>query len=352
MQDKRQEQMEKLAKLLSGNATEQERAAAKGEGGEEWDKTKKLWEKTGAMENWEPDIDKAWHRFSVKAMAREQQIPAVADEPLAPAHEALQPQGRERQLQPTRALRWWLASAAAVMLLLLGVWVVRQAPAEAELMKVATAANEKQEVLLPDGSKVWLNENTTLTYAKSFSVDDRRVELTGEAFFDVQKAEGKRFTIMAGGTITEVIGTSFNVNAYSQQPVTVQVVTGRVAFADAQKEEAVFLGPGEQATFGGSAAGAAAAQVQRQEISNPNFRAWQNGELNFANTSLEQLSHTLSVYFDKEVQLQDPGLSNCRFTATFENPSLEEVLEVLRLTGNFTITQTQKGYLISGQGCQ
>ncbi|WP_224995318.1 FecR family protein [Cesiribacter sp. SM1] len=351
MQDKQQEQMEKLAKLLSGNATEQERAAAKGEGGEEWDKAKKLWDKTGAMDNWEPDVDKAWQRFSIKAMAREQQMPA-ADRPIAPAGNTIQPQGRERQLQTTSSLRWWLASAAAVMLLLLGVWVVRQTPAEAEIMKVATAANEKQEVLLPDGSKVWLNENSILTYAKSFSVDDRRVELSGEAFFEVQKAEGKRFTILAGGTITEVIGTSFNVNAYSQQPVTVQVVTGRVAFADAQKEEAVFLGPGEQATFGGNVAGAAAAEVQRQEISNPNFRAWQNGELQFANTSLEQLSHTLSDYFDQEVVLQDPALSNCRFTATFENPSLEEVLEVLRLTGNFTITQTQKGYLISGQGCQ
>ncbi|AHM60375.1 FecR anti-FecI sigma factor [Flammeovirgaceae bacterium 311] len=348
MQDKRQEQMEKLAKLLSGNATEQERAAAKGE---EWEKSKKLWDKTGTMDEWEPDTDKAWQRFSVKAMAREQQIPAMPDHNPESAVGELQPKARERKLRPVSNLRWW--AAAAVLLLLLGVWVIRQAPEEAEMLQIATAANEKQEVLLPDGSKVWLNENSSLSYAKSFSVNDRRVELAGEAFFEVQKAEGKRFTIMAGGTITEVIGTSFNVNAYSQQPVTVQVVTGRVAFADAQKEEAVFLGPGEQATFGGASdAGGTGAAVQKQEIVNPNFRAWQSGELNFANTSLEQLSHTLSDYFDQEVALQDPALSNCRFTATFQNPSLEEVLEVLRLTGNFTITQTQKGYLISGQGCQ
>lgn len=350
--------MEKLAKLLSGNATEQERAAAKGE---EWEKSKKLWDKTGTMDEWEPDTDKAWQRFSVKAMAREQQLPDMPGMANAPAdnekqaatgkERQLQPNARVRKLRPVSNLRWW--AAAAVLLLLLGVWVVWQTPAEAEMLQIATADNEKQEVVLPDGSKVWLNENSTLSYAENFSVDDRRVELAGEAFFEVQKAEGKRFTIMAGGTITEVIGTSFNVNAYQQQPVTVQVVTGRVAFADAQKEEAVFLGPGEQATFGGAAgAGGAAASLQKQEIVNPNFRAWQSGELHFANTSLEQLSHTLSGYFDQEVQLQDPDLSNCRFTATFENPSLEEVLEVLRLTGNFTITQTQRGYLISGQGCQ
>lgn len=329
--------MEKLAKLLSGNATEQEGAAAKGE---EWEKAKKLWDKAGTMDDWEPDTDKAWQRFRVKALAREQ--------PALPAEDPGRVE-KGQQLDPFRTQRWWIASAAAVLLLLLGVWVVRQIPAEAEMQQYTTAAKEKREVLLPDGSKVWLNENSSLAYAKSFSVDDRQVQLTGEAFFEVQKAEGKRFTILAGGTITEVIGTSFNINAYAKQPVSVQVVAGRVAFADAQKEEAVFLGPGEEATFGGAGT---TAQLQKQEIVDQNFRAWQSNELHFANTSLEQLSQTLSSYFDRDIQLQHPALGNCRFTATFENPSLDEVLEVLRLTGNFTITQTPSGYLISGQGCQ
>lgn len=328
MQDKRQAQMEKLAKLLSGNATEQERAAASEEGMEE---AQKLWEKTATTEDWEPDTEKAWQRFQVKALAREQELPQPSV-PHAP---------------PISNRRWWFASAAAILLLLASVWAVQRTQPSPELVQFSTAANQKQEVLLPDGSRVWLNEESTLSYAKSFSLSDRQVILEGEAFFEVQKAEGKRFTILAAGTITEVIGTSFNLSAYANQPVAVQVVSGRVAFADAKKTEAVFLGPGEEAVLG-----AAATAPVKQTVTDPNFRAWQNGELHFANTSLEQLSKTLSGFYGQEVRLANPALGNCRFTAAFNNPALEEVLEVLKLTGNFTITRTPQGYLVSGQGCE
>lgn len=328
MKDQRQTQMEKLAKLLSGNAPEQEGAAAGEEGLEQ---ARMLWDKTAPKDAWEPNVDKAWQRFQVKALAREQQL---QQEPATVPH-------------PASTLRWWFASAAAILLLLAGVWAVQRVPEAPERIEVATAAGQKQEVLLPDGSRVWLNENSTLSYSKNFSVAEREVSLKGEAFFDVQKAEGKRFTILAGGTITEVIGTSFNLSAYADQPVAVQVVSGRVAFADAKKEEAVFLGPGEEAVLG-----ATEKAPVKQPIDNPNFRAWQSRELHFANTSLEQLSQTLSEFYGQEVRLANPALRSCRFTADFEQPTLEEVLEVLELTGNFTITKTPQGYLVSGQGCE
>ena len=134
MQEKRQENAEKLARLLSGNATEEDQAAA---AGEVWEQAQKVWDKTAAAAetSWEPNTDKAWQRFKVKALAREQQIGMAPSEAAPPAPYAESP------------MRWWLSAAAAILLLLSGVWVLNLSSDEQEMVQIATAANEKQEVL-------------------------------------------------------------------------------------------------------------------------------------------------------------------------------------------------------------
>ncbi|MGD1893158.1 MAG: FecR family protein [Cyclobacteriaceae bacterium] len=171
--------------------------------------------------------------------------------------------------------------------------------------------------------------------------------LEGEAFFDVKKAEGRRFTIFSGPAKTEVIGTSFNLHAYAGQPVAVQVVSGRVAFSPANRDDAVFLEPGEEAVLTETAEPA-----QKQEISDTNFRAWQNNVLSFENISLAQIARQMEEQYDITIELADAALANCRYTAMFEDASLDDVLTTLSIIGDLSYQQQGNHYILSGPGCQ
>ncbi len=161
------------------------------------------------------------------------------------------------------------------------------------------------------------------------------------------KAEGKRFTIYAEGTKTEVIGTSFNLRAYAREPVKVQVVTGKVAFARTETDDAIFLVPGQEGVIGNKSSVA-----RKQPIVNENFRSWKTKNLIFTNTQLDQLAAELESYFNIKITIQNSALRHCRFTTSFRNPDLKEVLDILAVTGNLTITQKETEYFISGSGCK
>jgi transmembrane sensor len=193
---------------------------------------------------------------------------------------------------------------------------------------------------------VALNENSTFSYPENFQKENRTVRLTGEAFFEVAKAEGKRFTIFAQGTKTEVIGTSFNLRAYNKKEVKVQVVTGKVAFAKTETDDAIFLVPGQEGVIGENATVPA-----KKVIAEPNFQAWKTKNLAFTDQRLEQLAADLESYFNIDIDIQNEALKNCRFTTSFLDPELQEVLDVLALTGNLTIVRDGNRYVISGKGC-
>jgi ferric-dicitrate binding protein FerR (iron transport regulator) len=217
---------------------------------------------------------------------------------------------------------------------------------EDKMIVLTTAAGERISHYLPDSSQVWLNENSQLAYAEDFSAAHRIVRLTGEGFFEVRKAEGKRFTVLTEEAKTEVIGTSFNVRAYPDEDVKVQVVSGKVAFSPRNEDNSVFLEPGFEGLLEKDKV------PEKSAIEDPNFRAWQNHELIFNNTSLQQLAQTLEAYFNISMHIDNPNLANCRFTATFDQPDITEILKVLSITGNLTYDQQGNQYTLQGNGCQ
>ena len=146
----------------------------------------------------------------------------------------------------------WLRVAASVVLLLgLGYWwYVNPAADPGRLVEIQTAEGETQNIILPDGSTVWLNENTTFSYMDKFEV--RQVNLNGEAFFQVDRQEENPFIILSGEATTTVLGTSFNVRAYPDEPaVEVTVESGKVALKKnlpAEAEE-IILAAGESGVY-------------------------------------------------------------------------------------------------------
>jgi transmembrane sensor len=323
---------EKLASYVSGNASEDEKAwirqkTVTGKENEEAiRKAEQLWSRSALPPDaYEPDVDKGWQRFQLRVQTR------------TPAPAIKKP-----------AFNWW-AVAATVALLLVAGWYLTfnsSQPDQVTWTEVKTGPNQTRTIRLADGSQVALNQNSTFSYPADFQKENRTVRLKGEAFFEVAKAEGKRFTIYAAGTKTEVIGTSFNLRAYEKEVVKVEVVTGKVAFAKTDTDDAIFLVPGQEGVISGKSV-----RPVKQPIPSPNFQAWKTKSLVFRNTSLGNLAAELENYFGISIQFKNDALRNCRFTTSFQNPDLKEVLDILAETGNLTITQNGTHYVISGQGC-
>lgn len=333
MEDKQNTYWSALAKYFSGNASEEEKNLVQEQRKQDkafeeaYRQAERLWQQPSAEINgYEPDVEQGWQRLHLKARMRTE-----AAEELVPV---------KRKRFP------WAIAASIAFLLTLGIWFSSQYNQQ-EWIEVQTALNETMSIELPDGSSVSLNENSTLSYPESFQHDSREVRLNGEAFFEVQKAEGKRFTVFAQHTVTEVIGTAFYLRAYPEEEVKVQVTEGKVAFASVETEEAVFLTSGEEAVLGKNLA-----NPVKQEIKDPNFQAWQSKKLVFNNTELDQLVRRLEQYFDTPIFIQNTDLRNCRFTVSFENPELEETLEIISITGNLTVDKKEGKYVISGTSCK
>lgn len=247
-----------------------------------------------------------------------------------------------------RAYSWY--AAAVILLLLGGYWLywnsglIDHSPVYAQ---VQTAEEEERTFTLPDGSTVVLNENTTLRYPENFEA--REVRLTGEAFFEVVKQEGATFTIFSEGAQTTVLGTSFNVRAYPDEPeVTVSVATGKVEVASVDREgEKVLLMPGTSGQYDKMLE-----KVREAPVSNA--MAWKENRLQFDNQPLGQVASAIERYFGKKVVLANDQLSECRFMGVFPDPKLPELLDAIAFTMELEIVEENGQIVIRGDAtyCQ
>lgn len=217
-----------------------------------------------------------------------------------------------------------------------------------QTIAVATAAEERKMLELPDGSTIWLNENTNVSYEAAF--DERIVQLEGEAFFNVAEMDGKPFTIFSGGATTTVLGTSFNVRAYPQETrVEVTVETGKVALRKAKDEAAkVLLTRGESGVFDKQAQTTA---VIEQQISNAD--AWKNQQLDFSDTPMSEAILVLERYFSIDIEVKDQNILKCPVSGNYKNPSLQTIIDAWEFALTLEIEQQDSSrYLIQGAGCQ
>lgn len=263
----------------------------------------------------EPDLEMNWQRFS-------QTMDAPA--PL-------------KVVSSSKRNNWWkLAAAAMIIVTAAGLAFIL---ANQRGTTVITADAGKKEVTLPDGSKVFLNRNSQISYDKGFASSNRLVKLEGEAFFEVTPDAGNPFIVTAGASQTQVLGTSFVIKAYENKTIQLNVVTGKVAFSGKQSvKDALVL------TAGHTAIMQLNKEPQQIQNSDPNFMAWKENRLVFDNVPLFQTLSTLEEYFDVKFVVTDSSLLNIKYSLTGnDNPSLPRVLEVLSETMHITITEESKG---------
>lgn len=286
---------------------------------------KKLWELSGKYESdFEPDVNSAIDRFKTR----------IASNPS----------------KKTISLNRVLQIASVFILLTLAAFTVyyfSENKVDVSTTKLTASSISKAEFILPDSSKVWLNKNSELTYSGNFV--DRIVNLTGEAYFEVKKANGKSFTIISGNTKTIVLGTSFIVkNLKESKDVEVIVVTGKVALSglSGNANHKVVLNTGEQGIFN-----AKNSTISVSKFEDPNILAWKTNVLIFRNTPIDNVLKTLEEFYNKKLIIEEGNIEDCVLTSTFDHQNLNDVLEELRILWNIEYIQKGDVYVISKGGC-
>lgn len=213
--------------------------------------------------------------------------------------------------------------------------------------KTMEAKDSALLVSLPDGSRVTLNANSSLTYPEAFEGDARNVSLDGEAFFDISRDTTKPFTIEVGDANVRVLGTSFLVQNIKDSGVVVSVATGKVSLTKKDYKAKVELIKGEQGFLA-----KAETQPIKQPIENINYLAFYNKVLRFENTPLNIVLKDLENYYQVEFKVDELTISGCRITAKFEESTLKEILETLKLYFSWDIQENNRTVTITGKGCK
>lgn len=256
----------------------------------------------------------------------------------------LRVQQRRSLVSKRKVYRTWLSIAASIMLLLgLGLLNNNQQWISLEKTIVYQAQDAVKEVVLYDGSTVWLNAHSSLTAPEKFNHGQRRVKLNGEAYFEVARNEAKPFKIKAGKTVTKVLGTSFNVKMDTiQSSVSVVVNSGKVAFyPKGHRRNGVILLAGDMASFE-----ALNSEINKTKNHNLNYLAWKTHILTFQSAPLKEVCKVLSDYYHKPVTT---NLSEDKYVITgkFEKESIEDILSTIQLTLDVNIEETNDQIVIA-----
>ena len=191
---------------------------------------------------------------------------------------------------------------------------------------LSTARGEVYPLILSDGTKVWLNAASSIRFPVAFTGMERRVEITGEAYFEVAKNTARPFTVLVKGNEIRVLGTHFNVMAYNDEAsVKTTLLEGAVKFVHAGNS--VILRPREQLQL--------IANGQIKVVNNVDVTkvvAWKNGFFDFEGSDFETVAKQLSRWYDVEVKY-DRKMDELFYAEIPRNTKLSVVLKALELTG-------------------
>lgn len=205
-----------------------------------------------------------------------------------------------------------------------------------DLVKVMVPAGDRSQIVLPDGTTVWLNSNSELRYASNFYDDDiRKVYLKGEAFFDVVKNVKKPFIVMLESDVkVKVLGTTFNIRAYPEDlNITTTLITGKIDLSYKENtNKSNIMYPKDKADF----------QKEKnkmvfEKIDNANdVVAWKDKRLVFKKESLRNIVNEINRFYDVDIIIANKNLESKVFTASFKKEiELTEILAFLSISGNF-----------------
>lgn len=262
---------------------------------------------------------------------------------------------------------WRYAAAACIAVALFATWQWwPSADADKQAVvygqQLVTQKGSRSQIVLPDGSKVWLNAGSTLDYPKQFTGKTRAVQLQGEAYFEVAKNVKQPFIVHTKTFDIKVLGTGFNVRAYPDEDSAVtSLVHGSVEVITSGKEKrSILLKPNEKITLSTIIAQEATAKTGLLETVLLNTvpekmmliddtvqqeTAWVKNQLAFKKMPLVKVALLLENWFGTEIRFRNEDKKALHFTGVFEGQSLDEILETLEATGTFHYTKDSNGII-------
>lgn len=259
----------------------------------------------------------------------------------------------KRQIQVPQAriirLPMWVRVAASIAIVLtVSVFLIWRAPSNE--VTIATTNGERDTILLADGSRIFLNVASQITFSKSFNKRKREVNLIGEAFFEVAKNPKRPFIVHCSDVNTTVLGTSFNIKAFDEEPTVVTVATGKVQVAIPKypNQKPLILTPNQQAIYDAKTR----QLTRRRGVIAANFIAWKEGFLQFDNTPMQEAIVTLEKWYDVNITLKNPALAKCKISGKFPGDNLKNVLEIIQfITSIHYQFENNKQVALSGKAC-
>ncbi len=343
-----------------------------------FDQTKKLWDQptvaeqdgSASMETLDIDLESAWNTMNDRilldkiddnhAKMEAENAEISSEESNASPTET----GSEEEsdnvvpISPSRRIPLSMSktakySLAASVLFGIALLIFFQFDAQKDasyLLSKSAGLGETNFIQLTDSTKVSLNENSNLRYPETFTSEDktREVELTGIAFFDVARNEAQPFIIHTKTVDVKVLGTSFQVNSSKTEDVNVQVVSGTVQVSSVQNPNLmVTLEKGEAASFSVKEGGFTKSKTKSRTL------FWTTKTLVFDKTSVEEVVEVINECYASNLIIKSEGIKQCKLTATFENESLDNVLEIISTALKIEVTKADNAYHLSGDnGCQ
>ena len=225
-------------------------------------------------------------------------------------------------------------------------WQLGELSQAKKKITVSTKSGESKKIVLGDGTQLWLNENSLLTYSREFDDDTvRLVQLNGEAFLEVTHDQEKPFIVSGKNYETQVLGTSFNVQL-SEKENSVVVVTGKVRFSHRKNgkiSSSVAIEKGFQATANLDH------ELALSPTVNQNKLAWHTHTLEFRNQKITDVTRELSSYYRTVIQIKVDKPEDYLFTGTIHHASAETALETICYSLHLRWKKTTQGYLISNE---
>jgi len=267
------------------------------------------------------DVDKAWEKLNSRIEAAEKPVLTMT--------------GRRTPFLTT------FARIAAMVLIVAGAgWLLFEVAAPQKITVTAASDQKNIEVLLADGSTVFLNRNSSLTYPKNFRSGSRKVSLRGEAFFDIARNEEHPFIIDAGKARIKVLGTSFNViTENASNEVEVYVASGKVLVTSEDGSSSLTLEP----EFVGKVSGSNAVRTRNTNV---NYLAWHTGMLTYDGERLEVVFEDLKRTYNIEIKVADPAINDYRLTSPFERQPQDTIVKLICTTFNLRSVREGDTYIL------
>lgn len=322
------EEWEKMASLLSGESEGQEDLLNRFTA-EDIDNTAQQWKELRKMNDEKKiDVNKAWNNVFNR----------------------IKEDGEELKAGPAgiSIFRFTLLKIAAVALLILGlgstaIYLSNSGYLHKQMIAYTGDDQKNLQVDLPDGSKVFLNRNTKLSYRAKFGTKKREVKLTGEAFFEISRDSLKPFIIKTDKARVKVLGTSFNViTSNTDSAVEVYVKTGKVMLADNSGSLSLIIDPEYIGTIDSKT---------NEKVLNkdPNYLSWKTNLLVYDGQKLDVVFKDLKRVYNMEIIVDDPAILENTWTSPIDNQPQDTIIRLICASFNLRYVKDGNVYHLKNE---